>query len=532
MDLVEKIKILQNHLKVRNFKKVIEGSKVLLNKMPNNDYLLNITGMAYQGLSQHDNSIKCFNRALKHSPNNLAAMNNLANSLKAIGKLEESKDLYENILKINPNYINAYNNYANLKTLVNDYDGAIQLYKKAYSIIEKMDNVPNSTITGILFSLAAAYQSANKIEETQEIVKKILSIDPSHVGAHKLTGSLIKYSNDNEESMKHIKEMEEVDKQINNQDLLKKVDISYALGKSYEDLKNYEKAFHYLSKANQLKFDKKGSNLEAEKKAIRNIIKIFDGIDLKNSNIEPQEKKIIFILGMPRSGTTLTEQIVASHNEVYGAGELIYLQQVLKKNFVNDSKYEKQRIIDFQNLSKNIIFEEYLNYFNLYNFKEKIITDKAPQNFRLIGFIKLFFPNSKVLHCFRNPKDNCLSLYKNTFASDMMNWTNKQEDIAEYYNLYSEIMSFWKDKIPEFIHDVEYEKLVENKEEEIKKILKFCDLDWDEKCLSPEKNSKTPIKTVSIAQARQPIYKTSLNNSNNFDKYLGNMYNILKQNID
>ena len=100
MDLVEKIKILQNHLKVRNFKKVIEGSKVLLNKMPNNDYLLNITGMAYQGLSQHDNSIKCFNRALKHSPNNLAAMNNLANSLKAIGKLEESKDLYLSLIHI------------------------------------------------------------------------------------------------------------------------------------------------------------------------------------------------------------------------------------------------------------------------------------------------------------------------------------------------------------------------------------------------------------------------------------------------
>ncbi len=166
MDLLEKIKILQNHLNARNFKKVIEGSKILLNKVPNNDYLLNITGMAYQGLSQHDNSIKCFNQALKYSPNNLAAMNNLANSLKAIGKLEESKDLYENILKINPNYINAYNNFANLKTLVNDYDGAIQLYKKAYSIIEKMDNVPNSTVTGILFSLAAAYQSANKIEET------------------------------------------------------------------------------------------------------------------------------------------------------------------------------------------------------------------------------------------------------------------------------------------------------------------------------------------------------------------------------
>ena len=199
MDLIEKIKILKNHLNARNFKKVIEGSKVILNKVPNNDYLLNITGMAYQGLSQHDNSIKCFNQALKHSPNNLAAMNNLANSLKAIGKFEESKDLYEDILKANPNYINAYNNYANLKTLVNDYDGAIQLYKNAYSIIEKADNFPISTVAGILFSLAAAYQSANKINETKQTIEKILSVDPSHVGANKLVSSLTKYSNDNKE---------------------------------------------------------------------------------------------------------------------------------------------------------------------------------------------------------------------------------------------------------------------------------------------------------------------------------------------
>jgi len=109
-----------------------------------------------------------------------------------------------------------------------------------------------------------------------------------------------------------------------------------------------------------------------------------------------------------------------------------------------------------------------------------------------------------------------------------MNWTNKAEDIAEYYNLYSEIMKFWKQKIPDFIHDIEYEKLVADKESEIRKILNFCELDWDEKCLSPEKNSKTPIKTVSIAQARQPIYKSSLNNSTNFDKHLSKMFSILK----
>ena len=532
MDLLEKIKILKNHLNARNYKKVIEGSNKLLTKISNNDYLLNLTGMAYQGLSQHNNSIKYFRQALKHAPNNLAAMNNLANSLKALGKLEDSKDLYEKVLKINPNYVNAYNNYANLKTLVNDYDGAIKLYNKAYDIIKGHENVPETTITGILFSLAVAYQSANKIDETKNTINKILSINSSHVGSHKLISSLTKYSDKDKETMRHISKMEEIDKNINNQDYEKKVDLSYALGKSFEDIKNYEKSFFYLNRANQLKFEKKGSNLEYETKAMRNIIKIFEGIDLNKSNVEDQNKKIIFILGMPRSGTTLTEQIVASHKEVYGAGELIYLQQVLKKNFVNDSKYQKQKIIDHQNLTKNIIFKEYIDYFNLYNFKENIVTDKAPQNFRLIGFIKLFFPNSKVLHCFRNSRDNCLSLYKNTFASSTMNWTNKPEDIAEYYNLYSEIMKFWKQKIPNFIYDVEYEKLVADKEGEIRKILNFCELEWDDKCLSPEKNSKTPIKTVSIAQARQPIYKTSLNNSNNFDKYLGKMYSILKQNID
>ena len=109
-----------------------------------------------------------------------------------------------------------------------------------------------------------------------------------------------------------------------------------------------------------------------------------------------------------------------------------------------------------------------------------------------------------------------------------MNWTNKAEDIAEYYNLYSEIMKFWKTKIPNFIYDLDYDKLVQDKESEISKILNFCELEWDEKCLSPDKNSKTPIKTVSIAQARQPIYKSSLNSNQNYDKFLEKMFSILK----
>ena len=528
MDLVEKIRVLNNHLKAKNFKRVIEGSSKILKQIPRNDYLLNLTGMAYQGLSQHKNSIKYFKEALKYAPNNIAAMNNYANSLKAVGNLEASEELYKNILKINPGYINAYNNYANLKTLINDYDGAIDLYKKALEILKENTNVPKTSSLGILFSLAVAYQSNNNIEDTRQTIKQIFSIEPSHVGAHKLISSITKYSIEDKNSLNHLKTMEQLDSQINDNNYERKLDISYALGKSYEDLRDYKKSFYYLNIANELKLKEKGSNLDDEKKAIQNIIKTFDGIDLDKTNQDINQKKIIFICGMPRSGTTLAEQIISSHSEVYGAGELIYLQQVLKKNFVDNSKYNKQHIIENQSLPKNVISSEYHEYFKLYNIKENIITDKAPQNFRLIGFIKLFFPNCKIIHCHRNPKDNCLSLFKNSFASQTMNWTNKAEDIAEYYNLYSEIMKFWKTKIPNFIYDLDYDKLVQDKESEIRKILNFCELEWDEKCLNPNKNSKTPIKTVSIAQARQPIYKSSLNSSDNYEKYLSKMFSILK----
>ena len=527
MDLVEKIRVLNNQLKAKNFKKVIEGSQKLLKKFPKNDYVLNLTGMAYQGLAQHKNSIVYFKQALKHNPNNIAAMNNHANSLKAIGNIEVAKALYEKILKMDPNYINAYNNYANLKTLINDYDGAINLYNKALELINNNQSIPKLKRLSFLFSLAVAYQSTNKISETEKVINEILSIDPTHVGAHKLRSSIIRYSDNSQETIDHIKSMEKINDDAK-LSLEKKIDISFALGKAYEDLRKYDKAFNYLDIANQLRYKKFGSNISDEKKAIENIIKTFDGINLSEPSRDIQHKKIIFICGMPRSGTTLTEQIIASHSKVYGAGELVYLQQVLKKNFVNNAKFNKQHIIENQSLPKNLVFSEYLEYFKPYNIFEDIITDKAPQNFRWIGFIKLFFPNSKVIHCHRNPKDNCLSLFKNSFASSMMNWSNKPEDIANYYNLYSQIMSFWKSKIPDFIHDVEYEKLVQDKEKEIKKILSFCELEWDEKCLNPDKNSKTPIKTASVSQARQPIYKSSLNSNVNYKKHLEKMFGNLE----
>ena len=234
---------------------------------------------------------------------------------------------------------------------------------------------------------------------------------------------------------------------------------------------------------------------------------------------------------MPRSGTTLVEQLIASHSKVNGAGELEYLQSIIKNNFIDELKPNKQRIIEEASYEKNLLSETYQKLINSHNFEKNIITDKAPQNFIWIGFIKFFFSNVKIINCSRNPKDNCLSLFKNYFPSNDMLWSFDQIDIAKYYNLHLKLINFWKSKFPDSIFDANYEKIVNKPETEIKKLFSFCNLNWEPDCLNFYKNKKTPIQTVSVNQARRPIYKSSVNSNKKYEKYLTEMFNILDTNI-
>ena len=169
--------------------------------------------------------------------------------------------------------------------------------------------------------------------------------------------------------------------------------------------------------------------------------------------------------------------------------------------------------------------KEYLDFINNFDHDQKIVTDKAPLNFRWIGFIKIIFPKAKIIHCIREPKNNCLSMFKNLFEGGL-NFTYDQEDLVKFYKYYVELMNFWKSKYSSNIMDVNYEGLISNNRETIEKIVKFCDLRWEESCLEFYKN-KTPIKTMSTAQARKPIYKTSLKN---FEKYK-NYFKILEESL-
>ena len=514
MELLEKLETLNNHLMAKNYKKVIDGCNKILKKNPNIPYVLNLCGLALQGSKNTLASINFFNKAIEFEPENIAAMNNLANSYKALSKFDIAEKLYLKILKINPKYIKAFNNYGNLKQQIGDFNGCIELYLKALEI------KPN---VNILLSLASAYQEIGNFKKCKEIANKALTAQPRNTSIHKLISSIIDYKNDND----HLIVMENLikDKTLKSEQL---VDLSFGLGKAYEDIGNYEKSFENLEKGNKLKKTKNNYKIDNQVKLFESITKTFDDLDLESLKQTSKNKSIIFICGMPRSGTTLIEQIIAAHPQVNGAGELIYLQNSIEQNFIEDFKLNKQKIINEASSNNNIIESKYFELLDFHKFSSKFITDKAPQNFRWIGFIKIFFPNSKIIHCNRNAKDNCLSLFKNNFASSHMDWTYDQKDIAEYYNLYYGLMKFWNKKIPNDIYNANYERIVQNKETEIKKLIEFCGLKWDSACLNHHKHIKTPISTVSVVQARKPIYSSSLNSNNKYSKYLNDLYSSLK----
>jgi tetratricopeptide (TPR) repeat protein len=517
MDLKEKIAKIHNLIRVNKFTQAITNCNKLIKQNPNISYLYNLCGLAHQGNKQIPKSIENFNLALHHDPENMAAMNNMANSYKSLNQNAKAEEIYKTILKKDPNNIKCLNNFANLMKKLRDFNSAKKLLLKAVEI--------ENTNIDILFNLAECYQSLGELDQAKEYAYKILNLEPNHSATHRFISLIINHKSDKT----HLSKIIEIEKSDNfkNFSSNQKVDIFFSLGKAYEDIKEYEKSFAYLEKANLIKNKEINYNLTSHEKLIKNIIKLFEDFDFNKIKKKTPQNQIIFICGMPRSGSTLIEQMIAAHNEVSGAGELSYMRDTVVKNFQEELRFNKQKIIEEASAERNIIAEQYIELLKYHKFETDIVTDKAPQNFLWLGFIKIFFPNSKIIHSYRNSKDNCLSIFKNYFPSNDMLWSFDQSDIANYYNLYLDLMNFWKTKFDESIFDANYEHLVQSPEEQLKKIFSFCNLTWDPNCLNFYKTKKTPISTVSVNQASKPIYKSSVNSSEGFSKYLTEMFHIL-----
>ncbi len=500
MELKKKVDQLLKELKSGKFNKVIIDGEKLLKKNQDKGYLFNICGLAHQRLNNIDTSIYYFKKAINLEPQNLGHKNNLANSYISLNQYQEAESIFKQILKFDSENAPALVNYARLKNILLDFKNSINLYQKALKFV-KND-------LGIWLNLGSVYQSLGEFKNANEIFKKILKINPNFVPAHISISKINNYSENNA----NLNEMRNLNK-VDNLSKKEKSDLEFAIGKAYDDQKNYEISIKYFESANKLRKELVDYNFKSDEKLFKSIKNYFENLDLRDENINKNSKKIIFIVGLPRSGTTLLEQILSSHHQVFGAGELDFLRQIVSRHFIQDNKLLPQKINEIRMSNNNIINNKYFGYLENLNNSSLVKIDKGPQNFIWIGFIKLFFQNAKIIHIKRNPKDTFLSTYKNNFASKDMDWAYEPSEIIKYFNFYYDHMNFWKKVFGDFIYDINYEDIVNNSEPILRNLLNFCELDWDENCLNHHQSKKTMIKTVSAYQARKPIYKTSIDSN-------------------
>ncbi len=300
--------------------------------------------------------------------------------------------------------------------------------------------------------------------------------------------------------------------------LLKKKYLYFGIAKAFKDKKDYPSSIEYLILGNKLQRQVLNYDIEFHKSLSKKVKSIFSKLNFKDYVKDSEGKNQIFILGMPRSGTTLVEKIISSHSQV---------STISEANFIPDKVF-KYINSDFENL-KNFIDsnfqEEYYEFINSFNVKNQIIIDKTLVNFWYLGFIKIFFPNCKIIHVYRNPLDNCLSIFENLFEFPQ-GWDCNQDELAEYYLIYQDLMKFWNNLFDKTILNVKYEDIVSSSENKIKELINFCELKWENQCLNYYSNNN-PIKTLSVNQANKPIYKSSINKFKNYEKDLKILFSKL-----
>lgn len=502
----KKIQIVINNFNAKNFNFVISKSIDYLKKFPQTIILYNLLGSSYQSIGEHIKARDVFIEGLKLDSKNIAMQNNLANCYKYLLQYEDSENLFKKIIEKNPKYINAYVNLGNLKRDINKFKEAIEFYEAANKI------APNNHI--ILYLLALAHQGLGDFERSIEYAKKVLLINPNFVNADHLISLSKTYKKDD---WHYISLMDKIKSSKLNE--IEKIELYFSLSKANEDQNNINESYKFLKIGNDLNKKKIKYDVNNDLKLIKSIKDLFDKIDFKRFSNKNSDK-IIFVLGMPRSGTSLVEQIISSHSKVIGGGEMPIMSNLVKKNFMDNEQISTDHFMKIiENPSKILaIANDYFNFIKYFDVEDRYIIDKSPLNFRWIGFIKILFPNAKIIHCHRDPKNNCLSMYKNLFEASL-GFTYNEEDLIKFYKSYQDLLNFWQSKNDVNLINISYEELIKNNESEIKRIINDCKLDWEENCLHYYKN-KNPIKTMSTAQARKPIYKSSVNAFEQFKFFL------------
>lgn len=465
------------------------------------------------------------------------------------GDYFQAEAIYREILDNDPECVQALHSLASLSLTLEQPSIAIPLLKKAIALD---GNNPN-----LLYNLGLAYQQYKDIESAIYYYKLALALKPDFSLAHNNIGVAYQHLGRLDHANAHLEKAleyspEYVDAYYNfsqshkfsfkDQPTIKKIEslinlnrdnidgaikLNFSLGKIYGDLKISEQSFHYYQQGNRLKNAK--FNTSQFKQYINNIIHNYSKAFVESHRNIPisAQRRFIFVIGMPRSGTTLIEQILASHSNVQSAGESGFVGDIVDdlSNLIQSEKTYPACIQDITSDKLLHVSSSLNTQIDNLPYSCNVITDKSPINFLHIGLMMLLFPKSIVVQTSRNPIDTCLSCYFQNFERQHQ-YSYDLKNLAFFYNQYSHLMSHWKSIFQDRIYEVFYENLVKNQKEETQKLIEACHLEWDEKCLHFYE-SDTVVSSASKWQIRRPIYQSSVNKWKQYKSYIGELIDNL-----
>ncbi|MCG8433304.1 MAG: sulfotransferase [Gammaproteobacteria bacterium] len=308
-----------------------------------------------------------------------------------------------------------------------------------------------------------------------------------------------------------------------------KLGVHFSLGKAYDDIGEYEKAFTHYKQGNDIKRATFQYDISQDQTAIANIMAHLNAEWLRLPHQGNPSTAPIFIVSLPRSGSTLVEQILASHSQIKGLGEILEFQATLLE-FSNRFNNTIATVEDYaREISRhaNLLGSRYLERARYYAGDAKHFTDKTPRNFLHLGIILAALPNAKIIHCRRDAVATCFGCYRRLFDPGEP-FLYSLTELGEYYLLYEKLMRHWHSIVPGKILDVQYEQLVADPEAQIKEILEFCGLSWEDNCMDFYKTRRT-VSTLSASQVREPIHKNAVEHWRHYEKYLASLKQALNR---
>lgn len=445
-------------------------------------------------------------RARKLEPDSPRLYLKLSSVLERGNKIEEALEAVDKAVILNPEMPEAYWRKGNIFHIANRIPEAEESFRKALEI--KKDEA------GVHLALSELYLTMGEMDKAREEVEVAQKIMPSSPGLFLTLTKIKKFTQDD----KDFHNMMEMEKKTDQLGVDQAGVLHFALYKAHEQIGDYDKAFEYLVKANAYKRETVPYDAAQQRQNFKMIQQIYSKESLSLYEGKGFESEIpVFILGMPRSGTTLTEQIISSHKDVYGAGELMEISIM---------EFE-HGVLTPENAATQ--GEWYVNAVRKRDESAKAlrITDKMPGNFANLGKISLVLPQARIIHTRRNPVDTCLSCFKQDFARGQY-WSYNLEELGRYYNDYLDLMAYWREVLPEQFIDIDYEETVGDLEPQARKLIDYVGLPWDDACLEPHKQ-KRAVLTASKQQVTKPVYKTSVKSWQRYEKHLGPLIDALNE---